>query len=112
MNSIAVKMEQNKKDIKALNLALSSRKMARTQRKHYLPDLAPEYILQAIETPLSDSIHITVQSMIKGLNVSITDMLRTDHADMYNTIWPKLSLTLQVVDKLTAMVVQEDSRSG
>jgi hypothetical protein len=111
MNSIAVKMEQNKNDIKALNLALSSRKMARTQRKHY-PDLAPEYILQAIETPLSDSIHITVQSMIKGLNVSITDMLRTDHADMYNTIWPKLSLTLQVVDKLTAMVVQEDSRSG
>src|SRR5262245_23018677 len=108
MNSMASKIEQNRKDIKALNQTLSSRKMARSQRKHCLPDLAPEYILQAIETPLSDPIHIAVQSMIKPLNSSLTETLRTDRADMYNTVGPRLSLTLQVVDRLTAGVVQAE----
>ena len=110
LNALAEEIKQNRKHIRALSAAHSSRKTARTQQKRRSYDIPSEYIVQALEMPLLDAVHTNVQSIIQGLNIGVIEMLRINHANVYDTVWPKLSHTLQVVDSLTAMINQKDPK--
>jgi hypothetical protein len=49
--------------------------------------------------------------MIEELKVGVAAMLQERNKDMYEALWSKLSLTLKMVEGLTAQIVEEEARA-
>jgi len=101
--------EKDLKEIGALNAALSAH-ITRPPSPPASPrTLPPEYILQVIEEPLLESVRSNIEPLIHQLRGSIQDMLCTQNAEMYDTLWGKLSLTLRMVEAISARISQREA---
>jgi hypothetical protein len=101
--------EKDLMEIAALNAALSAH-IARPLSPPASPRIIPpEYILQVIEEPLLESVRSNIEPLIHELRTNIQDMLRTQNAEMYDTLWGKLSLTLRMVEAISARISQRET---
>jgi hypothetical protein len=101
--------EKSKRETAALSAALSAH-IARPETPPPSPQLLPaEHVLQAVQAPVLHSVRKSVISLIEALRSDIATMLQERNADLYDSLWSKLSLTLQVVEALKAQMDQEDA---
>jgi hypothetical protein len=63
-----------------------------------------DYILAEIEAPVSDMVHSHVQPLIETLRADIQKLLGIQNQQLYENLWPKLSLTSQVVETLSRRI--------
>lgn len=101
--------EKNKREITALSAALSAH-IARPETPPPSPQLLPvELVLQAVEAPLLHSVRRSVTSLMETLRSDIATMLQERNAEMYQSLWSRLSLTLRVVESLKEQIDREEA---
>ncbi|KII88492.1 hypothetical protein PLICRDRAFT_161638 [Plicaturopsis crispa FD-325 SS-3] len=97
--------EKQRAEMNTISAALAAH-LARPPSPPTSP-ISPEYILQAIEQPLTDSVHAHVQPLIDNLREQIGELLKARNAETYATLWNKLTMTLRVMETLSARVEKE-----
>ncbi|EGO21484.1 hypothetical protein SERLADRAFT_396341 [Serpula lacrymans var. lacrymans S7.9] len=96
-------LEKNKKDQEVLNAALQAF-VSRPRSPPPSALLPPEYLLQTVEEPILASVRSHIQPLFSQLRIELAEMLRTRNADIYNALWPKLGLTLRMIDTIQARI--------
>ncbi|KAF8628388.1 hypothetical protein AX15_003913 [Amanita polypyramis BW_CC] len=102
MREITQERSQFAKTIEALKAAHDAH-MARPISPPVSPSLPPlDYIVQSVHDPLLEAARSAIKPMLSNMRDNIQGLLQERHAEMYQTLWKRLSLTLRLVDALSA----------
>ncbi|KIL69758.1 hypothetical protein M378DRAFT_7570 [Amanita muscaria Koide BX008] len=104
--------DQQGKAIEALQAAVAAH-TARPTSPPISPVLPPiDYIVQAVHDPLLDAARSAIKPLLTSTKEDIEGLLKERHAEMYQTLWSRLGLTLKVVDALSARIGPSGSSSS
>jgi hypothetical protein len=96
--------EKNMKEIRALNAAVSAH-LARPPSPPPLPiHIPPDFVIQSVEATLLDSARATVQPLVDDVLKHVEETLHAQHTELYDTLWAKLDLTLQMVEAISERI--------
>jgi len=68
-----------------------------------------EYILQSLEEPMVQSVRTHVIHVVEELRKDLENMVRTQNAELYSTLWNKITVTLKVLDMIQSRINQGDN---
>ena len=68
--------------------------------------LTRDHLLHYIQEPVLDMVRESVQPLIEALRHQVQEMLQNQSQEMYQTLWDKLSLTLQMVETISQRIEQ------
>ena len=103
-------MERGRKRTEALNAALSAH-LARPPSPTPAPPLESASILAALEIPIHESVLNQVNPLLDKLYSSITDHVNAKNQELNASLWPKLQMTLKMVNAI-AKKVEQENRGG
>lgn len=103
-------MERSRKRTEALNAALSAH-LARPPSPTPAPALESASILAALEIPIHESVLNQVNPLLDKLYSSITDHVNAKNQELNASLWPKLQMTLKMVNAI-AKKVEQENRGG
>lgn len=95
--------------IQALERALEMQRNAPPPPVTHLP---PDHILRQIETPLLNSVRSHIQPLIEDVRTQTQEMMNTQNTEMFTNLWGKLSLTVKMVEAISARINSEDHFVG
>ena len=68
-----------------------------------------DYIFQSLEEPMVQSIRSQLVHVVEELRNDVENMVRTQNAELYTTLWDKITVTLKVLDMIQSRINQGDS---
>ena len=92
---------------KALNAYLSQPPSPPTTPLLNLPPF--EYIFQSLEEPMVQSVRSHLVHVVEELRKDVENMVRTQNAELYSTLWNKITVTLKVLDMIQSRINQGDN---
>ena len=69
-----------------------------------LPPL--DYIFQSLEKTIVQSVRSHLVHVVEELRKEVENMVRTQNAELYSTLWNKMTVTLKVLDMIQSRVNQ------
>jgi hypothetical protein len=67
-----------------------------------------DYIFQSLEEPMVQSVRSHLVHVVEELRKDIEEMVRTQNAELYSTLWNKITVTLKVLDMIQSRINQGD----
>jgi hypothetical protein len=67
-----------------------------------------DYLFQSLEEPMVQSLHSHVVPYVEELRKDVEDMVRTQNAELYSTLWNKITITLKVLEMIQSRINQGD----
>ncbi|KAF8636663.1 hypothetical protein AX17_003469 [Amanita inopinata Kibby_2008] len=112
MQRMTESFNQRTKAIEALRAAHAAH-IARPVSPPNSPYLPPmDYIVQSIHDPLIDAARSALQPMLNSMRESVQALLQNRNAEMYETLWSRLALTMRLVEALSVRLAQTNSDSN
>ncbi|KAF8802892.1 hypothetical protein BYT27DRAFT_7341139 [Phlegmacium glaucopus] len=71
-----------------------------------------DYILQSLEEPMVQALRSHITPAIEDLRNDVGNMVRTQNAELYSTLWDKISVTLKVLGMIQSKLNQGDTESA
>lgn len=71
-----------------------------------------EYIFQSLEEPMVQSLRSHLVPAIEDLRKDVENMVHTQNAELYSTLWDKITVTLKVLEMIQSRVNQGDIGPG
>ena len=68
-----------------------------------------DYIFQSLEEPMIQSVRSHLVHVVEELRKDVENMVRTQNAELYSTLWNKITVTLKVLDMIQSRINQGDS---
>jgi hypothetical protein len=68
-----------------------------------------DYIFQSLEEPMIQSVRSHLVQVIEELRRDVENMVRTQNAELYSTLWNKITVTLKVLDMIQSRINQGDN---
>ena len=68
-----------------------------------------DYIFQSLEEPMVQSIRSHLVHVVEELRKDVENMVRTQNAELYSTLWNKITATLKVLDMIQSRINQGDN---
>ena len=68
-----------------------------------------EYIFQSLEEPMIQSVRAHLVNVIEEMRKDVENMVRTQNAELYSTLWNKITITLKVLDMIQSRINQSDN---
>jgi hypothetical protein len=68
-----------------------------------------DYIFQSLEEPMVQSIRSQLVLAVEELRTDVENMVRTQNAELYSTLWNKITVTLKVLDMIQSRINQGDT---
>lgn len=91
---------------KALNAYTSRLPSPPATPLHAIPPF--DYIVQSLEEPMIQAIRSNLVPAIEDLRKDVEDMVRTQNAELYSTLWNKITVTLKVLEMIQSKINQGD----
>jgi hypothetical protein len=90
---------------KALNAYISQPPSPPASPLHLPPF---DFIFQSLEEPMVQSVRSHLVHVADGLRQDVENMVRTQNAELYSTLWNKITVTLKVLDMIQSRINQGD----
>ena len=68
-----------------------------------------DYIFQSLEEPMVQSVRSHLVHVVEELRKDVENMVRTQNAELYSTLWNKITVTLKVLDMIQSRINQGDT---
>jgi hypothetical protein len=73
-------------------------------------NLSPlDYIFQSLKEPIVESVRSHLVHVVEELRKEVENMVQTQNAELYSTLWNKMTVTLKVLDKIQSRINQGDT---
>ncbi|PFH54346.1 hypothetical protein AMATHDRAFT_135587, partial [Amanita thiersii Skay4041] len=96
------------KQVEALEAAHAAH-LSRPMSPPMSPRIPPiDYIIQSVKEPILDVARLAIQPMLTSLREDVQALIQERNAEVYQTLWSRLSLTLKVIDAISAQIPQTD----
>jgi len=67
-----------------------------------------DYLFQTLEEPLVQSLRSHLVPAIEDLRKDVENIVRTQNAELYSTLWNKITVTLKVLEMIQSKVNSGD----
>lgn len=68
-----------------------------------------DYIFQSLEEPMIQTVRSHLVHVVEELRKDVENMVRTQNAELYSTLWNKITVTLKVLDMIQSRINQGDT---
>ena len=68
-----------------------------------------DYVFQSLEEPMIQSVRSHLVHVVEELRKDVENMVRTQNAELYSTLWNKITVTLKVLDMIQSRINQGDT---
>lgn len=67
-----------------------------------------DYIYQSLEEPLAESLRSQLVPAIEDLRKDVENIVRTQNAELYSTLWNKITVTLKALEMIQSRINRGD----
>ena len=96
-------LERNKSNNQVLDATLQAL-VSHPRSKNLDLAIPTEHLTEKMESSIVDSVRAKIQPLFADLRTELSESMRSRNSDMYTALWPKVAMTLRMIDTIQAQM--------